>query len=164
MRGVPSRCRTLAARLRGQSAFAVDNDNRRAQTRRARCGSLIKGEEQMIRLIAVAFALALASSAEAMPPVPVQQSDQMVIQVREGCGAGRVRRAGVCVARTTERHVRRAVRQRPIVVPGHPTVPDGPHPCSNPRGCQNQHSKLYHTPPPSQPKAARSITQRPRWA
>lgn len=65
----------------------------------------------MIRLIAVAFALALASSAQALPPVPLQQSDEMVIQVREGCGAGRVRIKGVCVARTTIRHTRRAVRR-----------------------------------------------------
>ena len=65
----------------------------------------------MIRLIAVAFALALASSAQALPPVQLQQSDQMVTQIREGCGVGRVRRAGVCVARTTVRHARRAVRR-----------------------------------------------------
>ena len=66
----------------------------------------------MIRLIAVAFALALASSAQAMPPVPLQQPDEMVITVREGCGPGRVRGpAGHCVARTTIRHTRRAVRR-----------------------------------------------------
>ena len=53
----------------------------------------------MIRLIAVAFALALASSVEAMPPVSTQRSDQLVTQVRQGCGAGMVRRAGVCVPR-----------------------------------------------------------------
>ena len=66
----------------------------------------------MIRLIAVAFALALESSAQAMPPVPLQQPDEMVITVREGCGPGRVRGpAGHCVARTTIRHTRRAVRR-----------------------------------------------------
>ena len=53
----------------------------------------------MIRLIAVAFALALASSVEAMPPVSTQPSDQLVTQVRQGCGAGMVRRGGVCVSR-----------------------------------------------------------------
>jgi hypothetical protein len=53
----------------------------------------------MIRLIAVAFALALASSVEAMPPVSIQPSDQLVTQVRQRCGAGMVRRAGVCVPR-----------------------------------------------------------------
>jgi len=65
----------------------------------------------MIKLTAIAFALALASSAQAMPQVSLQQSDDMVITVREGCGAGRVRVHGVCVARTTIRHPRRAVRR-----------------------------------------------------
>ena len=66
----------------------------------------------MIKLIPVAFALALASSAQAMSLVPLQQPDEMVITVREGCGPGRVRGpAGHCVARTTIRHTRRAVRR-----------------------------------------------------
>ena len=44
----------------------------------------------MIRLIAfVAFALALATSAQAMSPVPLHQPDGMITQVREACGAGR---------------------------------------------------------------------------
>jgi hypothetical protein len=65
----------------------------------------------MIRLIAVAFALALASSAQAMPPVPLQQPDDMVITVREGCGPGQVRVGGVCAARAEIRQTRRAVRR-----------------------------------------------------
>jgi hypothetical protein len=65
----------------------------------------------MIRLIAVAFALAVATSAQAMPVAPLHQSDGMITQVREACGAGRVRINGVCVARTTKRHVRREVRR-----------------------------------------------------
>jgi hypothetical protein len=52
-----------------------------------------------MRSIAVAFTLALASTAQATPPVQVAQPDQMVTQVRQGCGAGMVRRAGVCVPR-----------------------------------------------------------------
>jgi hypothetical protein len=32
-------------------------------------------------------------------------------KVREACGAGRVRINGICVARTTRRHVRRAARR-----------------------------------------------------
>ena len=52
-----------------------------------------------MRLIAVAFTLALASTAQATPPVQVAQPDQLVTQVRQGCGAGMVRRAGVCVPR-----------------------------------------------------------------
>jgi hypothetical protein len=66
----------------------------------------------MIRLIAVAaFALAVATSVQAMPVAPLHQSDRMITQVREACGAGRVRINGVCVARTTKRHVRREVRR-----------------------------------------------------
>jgi hypothetical protein len=66
----------------------------------------------MIRLIAVAFALALASSAQAMPPVALQQPDDMVITVREGCGPGRIAGpGGTCVARTTVRQTRREVRR-----------------------------------------------------
>jgi hypothetical protein len=66
----------------------------------------------MIRLIAVAaFALAVATSAEAMPLAPIHQPDGMITQIRTACGAGRVRINGVCVARTTRRHVRRHVRR-----------------------------------------------------
>ena len=58
----------------------------------------------MIRLIAVAaIALAAATSAQAMSPVPLHQADGMITQVREACGAGRVRINGICVARTTKR-------------------------------------------------------------
>ena len=35
----------------------------------------------------------------------------MITQVRFGCGPGRTRVAGVCVARTTIRHTRRAYRR-----------------------------------------------------
>jgi putative N-acetylmannosamine-6-phosphate epimerase len=65
----------------------------------------------MIRLIAVAFALALATSAQAMPLAPLHQPDGMITQVAAACGAGRTRVNGVCVARTTIRHTRRAVRR-----------------------------------------------------
>jgi hypothetical protein len=66
----------------------------------------------MIRLIAVAgFALAVATSAEAMTPAPIHQQDSMITQVAYACGAGRTRVGGVCVARTTIRHARRDVRR-----------------------------------------------------
>jgi hypothetical protein len=65
----------------------------------------------MIRLIAVAFGLALATSAQAMPLAPLHQPDGMITQVAAACGAGRTRVNGVCVARTTIRHTRRAVRR-----------------------------------------------------
>ena len=65
----------------------------------------------MVKVIAVVFALAIATSAQAMSPPPLHQRDGMITQVREACGAGRVRINGVCVARTTTRHVRREVRR-----------------------------------------------------
>jgi hypothetical protein len=71
-----------------------------------------KGGKKMIRLIALAaLALAVTTSAEAMSPAPHHQPDGMITHVREACGAGRVRINGVCVARTTTRHVRRAARR-----------------------------------------------------
>jgi hypothetical protein len=65
----------------------------------------------MIKMIAVAFALAFASSAQAMSPAPLPQLDGMTTEVAAGCGVGRTRVRGVCVARTTKRQVRRAVRR-----------------------------------------------------
>ncbi len=59
----------------------------------------------MIRLIAVAFALALASYAQAMPLVPLAQPDGIVTQVREDCGPGMRRTANGNCVRT---HARRA--------------------------------------------------------
>jgi len=66
----------------------------------------------MLRLIAVAaFALSVASSAQAMTPAPFPQPVDMVTQIAVGCGPGRTRIDGVCVARTTVRQTRRAVRR-----------------------------------------------------
>ncbi|KRR23651.1 hypothetical protein CQ14_32005 [Bradyrhizobium lablabi] len=67
----------------------------------------------MIRLIAVAgFAILIATSAHGMSPAPLPQSaDDTITQIALGCGPGRTRVAGVCVARTTVRQTRRAVRR-----------------------------------------------------
>jgi hypothetical protein len=66
----------------------------------------------MLRLIAVAgFALSIATSAYAMSPAPLPQPDDMVTQIALGCGPGHTRISGVCVARTTVRQTRRAVRR-----------------------------------------------------
>jgi hypothetical protein len=63
-----------------------------------------KGRSRMIRLIAVAgFALVVATSAQAMTSAPIPQRDGIVMQVRLGCGPGRTRVNGVCVARTSAR-------------------------------------------------------------
>jgi len=42
----------------------------------------------MIKLVALAFALAVATSAQAMPVAPLHQPDGMITQVRLMCGAG----------------------------------------------------------------------------
>ena len=64
----------------------------------------------MIKLIAAAgFALAIATSAQAMTPAPL--SDHMITQVRMGCGAGMVMVNGVCESRAGMRHERRAMRR-----------------------------------------------------
>ena len=70
-------------------------------------------EERMIRLIAIAgCALFVAVSAQAMTPAPIiPQPDGMITQIAAACGAGRTRVNGVCVARTTVRQTRRAVRR-----------------------------------------------------
>jgi hypothetical protein len=65
----------------------------------------------MLRLIAVAGFLAFATSAQALTPAPLHQPDGMITQVRLGCGPGRTRVEGVCVARTTIRHARRVIRR-----------------------------------------------------
>ncbi len=66
----------------------------------------------MLKLIAVAgFALTVTTSAQAITPAPLALPDDMVTQIAVGCGPGRTRIDGVCVARTTVRHTRRAVRR-----------------------------------------------------
>jgi hypothetical protein len=66
----------------------------------------------MIRLFAVAFVLAMASSAQAAPLVPPQQQpDGIVIQVREACGPGMRRTAnGACIRTPTRRAASRCAR------------------------------------------------------
>ena len=57
----------------------------------------------MVRLIAVAaFALVVATPAQAMTLAPVHQPDRIISQVGMGCGLGTERVNGVCVS--TIRH------------------------------------------------------------
>ncbi len=66
----------------------------------------------MIRFItSAAFALVLATSAQAMSPVPLHHSDGVIPQVRSNCGAGmRWNEAlGRCATTSARRHVRRGV-------------------------------------------------------
>ena len=67
----------------------------------------------MIRLIAIgALALSLAVPAQATPVAPaLAQPDSMITEIAAACGVGRTRVNGVCVARTTVRQTRRAVRR-----------------------------------------------------
>ena len=65
----------------------------------------------MIRFVAVIFALAVATSAQAMSPAPLHQANGMTTQVAFWCGPFRTRVNGVCVARTTKRQARREVRR-----------------------------------------------------
>ena len=60
----------------------------------------------MLRLFAVTV-----FTAQGMTPAPFAQADSMMTQVAAGCGMGRTRVNGVCVARTTVRQTRRAVRR-----------------------------------------------------
>jgi hypothetical protein len=64
----------------------------------------------MTRLIAVAFALMLASSAQAMPLAPLQHQDDMVTTVRHACGAGMHMVNGVCVRTHARRAASRCAR------------------------------------------------------
>ena len=63
----------------------------------------------MIRLIAVVFALAVATSVQAMPVTPLHQPDGMITQVRHACGAGMHMVNGACITTSARRHVRRGV-------------------------------------------------------
>jgi hypothetical protein len=65
----------------------------------------------MIRLVAIAFALVVATSAQAMSPAPLHQLNGLTTQVAFWCGPFRTRVNGVCVARTTIRQTRREMRR-----------------------------------------------------
>jgi hypothetical protein len=62
----------------------------------------------MIRSTVVALALTVASSAQSMPYVPLQQPNNLVIPIRQGCGLGRQLVDGICVRNSA---VRAAVRK-----------------------------------------------------
>ena len=69
----------------------------------------------MIRFIALAFALAVASSAQAMSPVPLHEPDGMITQVREACGAGMHMVNGQCIRTSARRNAARcAVGMRTV--------------------------------------------------
>jgi hypothetical protein len=65
-----------------------------------------------IRLIAAVFALAGATSAQAMSLAPLPQPESMITEVRQACGAGMHMVNGRCVTTSARRHVRRDVIRR----------------------------------------------------
>jgi hypothetical protein len=66
----------------------------------------------MIRPALVALALSIASSAHGMPYAPLQQSENLVIPVRQGCGPGRQLVDGICVQNYKVRAAVRKCRSR----------------------------------------------------
>ena len=70
----------------------------------------------MIRLVAItAFALAVATSAQAMSLVPLHQSDGMITKVRDECGAGYHMVNGSCHRTAVRRNAARcAVGMRTV--------------------------------------------------
>jgi hypothetical protein len=67
----------------------------------------------MIRLIAVVFALTVATSAQAMSVAPLTEPDNMITRARQACGAGMHLVNGRCVTTPARRQARRnAIRNR----------------------------------------------------
>ena len=66
----------------------------------------------MIRLIAVVFAMTVATAAQATTLAPLHQPDSMITQARQACGAGMHMVNGRCVTTPARRHVRREVIRR----------------------------------------------------
>ena len=64
----------------------------------------------MIKWTVGVLALVLASSALAMPRAPLQTPDDMIIKVREACGAGMHRVNGVCIRTPARRAASRCAR------------------------------------------------------
>ena len=64
----------------------------------------------MMRLVAVAFALALASSVQAKSTAPIHHPENMVSTVRTECGAGFHRVNAICVRKPIARIKRAGYR------------------------------------------------------
>lgn len=64
----------------------------------------------MIRWIVVAITLALVSSVQAMPLVPLKMPNDVIINVREACGAGMHQVNGVCIRTAARRGASRCAR------------------------------------------------------
>jgi len=72
-----------------------------------------------MRLFALAgFAVAAATTAQAMPRAPLDQANGLITQVRDGCGAGKVMADGQCVLRHDIRVQRRVDRRNNYATSG----------------------------------------------
>ena len=70
----------------------------------------LKLEEAMVRSIVAVFALALVSSALAMPRAPLQAPEDLLIQARHTCGPGMHMVNGVCIRTPARRAASRCAR------------------------------------------------------
>jgi len=64
----------------------------------------------MPKLLALAVALALTSSVQALPLATFHHPDQMITKIREACGAGMHRVNGVCMRTHARRAASRCAR------------------------------------------------------
>ena len=79
------------------------------------CGPIGFLEDNMIRIVAVAFILAAGATAYAMPRASIHQADSLVSTVREACGAGMHRVNGVCVRTAARRNAARCATGMKLV-------------------------------------------------
>jgi hypothetical protein len=113
----------------------------------------------MIRPTVIALALCVASSAESMPYVPLQQPNNSVIQVRQGCGLGRQLIDGICVRNSAVRAVVRKCSARKMrMVDGRcePRV----RPAAAPAAARPAFAAPAVAPPTTQQPAATPATPR----
>ncbi len=69
----------------------------------------------MMRFAAIGFVLAVGSAAQAMPPVQLQSSDSLIVNVRENCGIGFTRVNGRCVRTPARAAARRCAAGMTLV-------------------------------------------------
>jgi hypothetical protein len=113
----------------------------------------------MIRPTAVALALCVVSSAQGMPYVPLQQSDNSIVLVRQGCGLGRQLVDGICVSNSKVRAaVRRCSARKMRMVNGRcePIV----RPAAAPAGARPAAAPAAAPPTTTQQPAATAATPR----
>jgi hypothetical protein len=85
----------------------------------------------MFRLVAIGFTLLLGSAAQALPPVQLQASESLTVNVRQDCGVGFTRLNGRCVRTPARAAARRCATGLTLVegrcVKGSSTEGQAPH-------------------------------------